>query len=134
MQKARIEVHKTLSAINHAWQSGRPSDMLRHLHPEITMRLPGFSGEVVGREKLVSSFVEFSRNARVIKYSENDEQINVVGNCAVASFHFDMVYETAAYRERSRGRDLWVFVKAAGKWLAVWRTMFDLDETREKKK
>jgi len=133
-EKEQVEVHKTLSAINRAWRSGRPSGMLRHLHPDITMKLPDFSGEVVGREKLVSSFVEFSKNACVITYSETDEQINVVRNCAVASFHFDMVYETATYRERSRGRDLWVFVKTAGKWLAVWRMMFDLDEVRKKKK
>ncbi len=128
-----IEVRETLSAINKAWRTGRPSDMSAHLHPDIVMKFPGFSGEVAGREKFLSGFVEFCENARVIEYSETDEQITVVGDCAVASFRFDMLYERSAYRERSRGRDLWVFQRVSNKWLAVWRTMMDVEEVRETK-
>ena len=126
-----LEVHDTLCAINRAWREGRPSAMADHLHSGITMVLPRFAGTIVGRDKMISGFSEFCANARVLEYTESDEQIHVIGNVAVAAFRFVMIYERAAYRERSTGRDVWVFERGSEKWRAVWRTMMDLQETRE---
>jgi hypothetical protein len=95
------------------------------------MVLPGFRQAVVGRDDLLASFDEFCRNARVLEYRETDEQVQVVNNCAVASFRFEMVYERATYRATSSGRDLWVFEQTGGQWRGVWRTMLELIETRE---
>ena len=124
-------VHDALAAINRAWRENRPLEMRAHLDPNVTMVLPGFRGQVVGRDALLASFVEFSANARVLEYRESDKQIQIIGGCAVASFRFEMVYERPGYRERSSGRDLWVFQRTRGKWRAVWRTMLDLTGTRE---
>jgi len=101
------------------------------LYPDIVMKYPGFSGEVIGRDALLASFVEFCTNARVLEYQESNEQINVIGNCAVASFQFEMLYERTQYQERSKGRDLWVFQCISDTWVAVWRTMMELEEVRE---
>jgi len=94
------------------------------------MAFPGFQGSICGRDALVSSFVEFCKNARVIEYEESDECVNVIGNCAIATFRFKMLYERATYREHSSGRDLWVFQKQGDRWIAVWRTMMELAEER----
>ncbi len=124
------DVHDTLLAINRAWRAGRPTDMAPHLHPEITMILPRFSGMITGRETLIASFAEFCTHARVLEYMESDEQIDVIGNVAVASFRFVMIYERPGYRERSTGRDLWVLEWNGERWRGVWRTMTDLEELR----
>jgi ketosteroid isomerase-like protein len=131
MNQPESEVHRTIAAINQAWRTGHVSDMAQHLHPDIVVKFPKFSGQLVGREKLLAGFEEFCTNARVIEYSESDEQIEVIGNCAVVSFQFDMLYERPAYRERSRGRDLWVMQRESDRWLAVWRTLTELTESRE---
>jgi len=131
MEDSKLKVHKVLSAINRAWRSSSPVEMSQYLHPDIVMKYPGFSGEVAGRDALLASFVEFCANARVLEYQESNEQINVIGDCAVASFQFEMLYERAKYQERSKGRDLWVFQLISGKWVAVWRTMMELEEVRE---
>jgi len=39
-----------------------------------------------------------------------------------------MVYERDGRRYRSRGRDFWVLQEEDGQWLAIWRTMLDMDE------
>ena len=39
-----------------------------------------------------------------------------------------MVYEREGARSRAGGRDLWVLQKHSGTWLAVWRTIFDMEE------
>ncbi len=134
MKDSKVEVHEVLSAINEAWRANTPLIMSQHLHPAVVMKFPGFSGEVVGRDALLASFVEFCTNARVLEYRENNEQISVIGDCAVASFQFEMLYKRAKYQEQSKGRDLWVFQRISGKWLAVWRTMMELEEIRETQK
>ena len=131
MKDSKLQVHEVLSAINQAWRTNSPLTMSQHLHPDIIMKFPGFSGEVVGRDSLLASFVEFCTNPRVLEYRENNEQISVIGNCAVVSFQFEMLYERAKYKEQSKGRDLWVFQCIFGKWVAVWRTMMELEEVRE---
>ena len=128
------EVHETMAAINRAWRENRPSEMQSHLHPEVTMVLPGFSGTIVGKEALLLSFIEFCSNARVLEYSEGDEQIQVIGCIAFVNFRFEILYERESYRERSTGRDLWVFKRDDKRWFAVWRTMVDLKESRQSRK
>jgi hypothetical protein len=131
MNDASETVRSVLGSINGAWRDNRPAAMHEFLDPGITMVLPGFAQSVVGREALLASFDDFCRNARVLEYRESEETIHVVGNCAVASFRFEMVYERGTYRATSAGRDLWVFERRNGTWLAVWRTMLDLSESHE---
>jgi hypothetical protein len=126
-------VRDAIAAINQAWRSGRVSDMIPYLHQDIVMTFPGFAGSVVGRDKLIAGFEEFCTNARVLEYTESDHQVEVVGNTAVVSYQFNMVYERPEYRERSQGRDLWVFQWSSDRWVAVWRTMLELSESRDTK-
>ena len=130
MNKDETEVHKTLSAINNAWRNCRTEEMKSYLHPNIVMKLPGFSQDIKGRKALIDGFNEFCTNAQVLEYSESDEQINVIGNCAVVSFKFEMIYEREKYRDKSTGRDLWIFETQGKNWVAVWRTMLDVNEVR----
>ena len=127
------ELEQTMSAINNAWRSGRISEMIPWLHPDIVMKFPKFSGDMVGRDKMIEGFKEFCVNARVVEYAESDQQAEIIGNTAVVSFRFDMLYERPKYRERSKGWDVWVFQWESNRWLAVWRTMVDLTEEREQR-
>ncbi len=104
--------------------------MREHLHPEIAVVPPGFGESLHGRELLVASFEEFAKNAKVLEYEESDEHIDAVGNSAVASFRFRMLYERSAYREDCSGRDLWVFERQGDHWVAVWRAMLELKAER----
>lgn len=104
--------------------------MREFIHPEIAIVPPGLTETLRGCDLLVASFEEFCHNAIVLEYEETDEHIDVVGNCAVATFRFRMVYERTAYREDCSGRDLWVFERQKGRWIAVWRAMLDLKAVR----
>jgi hypothetical protein len=62
------------------------------------------------------------------EYHEPDHQVDAVGDTAIASFRYEMIYERDGQRSRASGRDLGVFTREGGQWLAVWRTMLDLAE------
>jgi ketosteroid isomerase-like protein len=124
---AHDEVSRTLSSINEAWLEGRPRDLERYLDANVVMLLPDGT-RVKGSNPLVQSFVDMCENARVEGFEENDRQVDVFGDAAVASFAFTLVYERDGEKYRSTGRDFWVFSRGGGGWQAVYRTMLNLAE------
>jgi uncharacterized protein (TIGR02246 family) len=127
-ESSQTEVAAAIERINRAWLDRRPDDLAPLFHPALTMALPGFSGRVEGRDAIVAGFTDFCTQAVVREYTERDRQIDVVGDTAVVSYAYEMVYERSGQRNRATGRDLWVFDRQEGVWLAVWRTMLDLAE------
>jgi uncharacterized protein (TIGR02246 family) len=128
-EAVREAVATAMREMNRAWMEGNAHDMERLVHPDVVMILPGFAGRVVGREAFIGGFRDFSENATVLQFREDDPQVDVVGGTAVVSVAYEMTYERSGGRYRATGRDMWVFEKRDRSWLAVWRTMLDVDET-----
>jgi ketosteroid isomerase-like protein len=121
-------VSTAMRQINRAWLDGQVQDLAPLVHPEIVMVFPDFTGRMQGREDFLAGFRDFCRNATIQEFREHDHQVDVAGDTAVVNFRYDMVYERSGKRYRSTGRDLWVFQKQGGAWIAVWRTMLDMAE------
>jgi ketosteroid isomerase-like protein len=127
-ESKRADAAATMRRINQAWLDGRVDDLAPMVHPEIVMVFPGFAGRIQGREAFLAGFRDFCRTAIVQKFHEHDNQVDVAGDTAVISFRYDMIYERAGEKYRAIGRDLWVFQRQDGEWIAVWRTMLDMEE------
>ena len=126
-QTSDIErVENLIHLINKSWLEGRIDDLDMLFHPDIVMVFPHFSGRSNGSSAMISGFKDFCENAHVHDYDESDFQIDVIGNSAIASYSFVMIYERDRSKYRSTGRDLWVFSKNDLEWKATWRTMLDL--------
>jgi ketosteroid isomerase-like protein len=125
----RPAVAAAMRLLNDAWREGRLEQLPAVVHPDVVMVLPGFAGRVHGRDALVAGFRDFCENARVHEFREHDTQIDVTGHTAVVTFRYEMLYERAGERYRAIGRDLWIFEEHAQRWIAVWRTMLDVEET-----
>jgi hypothetical protein len=121
-------VAETLRRINEAWLNGRTYELVPLIHNEITMVFPGFAGRIQGAQSFIAGFEDFCRTARVHSFQKRDQQVDVVDETAVATFRFEMVYEREGASYQATGRDLWIFNRQAGNWLAVWRTMLELQE------
>lgn len=122
------DVATAMRQINQAWLAGQVEDLTPIVHPEIVMAFPGFTARSQGREAFLAGFRDFCENATVSEFRDDDPQIDVVGDTAVVTFRYAMVYERSGERNRATGRDLWVFQHRAGAWLAIWRTMLDVEE------
>ena len=118
----------TMRQINQAWQNGRLDELASMLHRDMVMAVPGFVARAQGRDAILAGFRDYNANARTLELNEHDLQADVIGEVAVVTFRFDMVYERAGARSRATGRDFWVLQKHSGSWLAIWRTMFDMEE------
>jgi ketosteroid isomerase-like protein len=118
----------TIRQFNQAWQAGRLDELASMLHSEIVMAPPGFAGRAHGREAILAGFRDYCEHATTLEFHEHDLQADVIGDVAIVTFRYDMVYERAGERTRASGRDLWVLQKHSGTWLGVWRTMSDMEE------
>ena len=117
-----------MTAINRTWLERRPQELASRFHPDITIVFPGFQGRTRGRDAAVAGFVEFCAAAEVLEYREVDPQAEVVGDTAVVSVRYEMLYTLGGTRYQAAGRDLWVFARHGEDWLAVWRTMLETTE------
>src|SRR5689334_14846938 len=90
---ARRDAEDLLRRINAAWLEGRPRDLAPLFHPHVVMRTPGSTGRVEGREAMVDGFVQFVEGAKLHAFEPGEPQVDVIGDTAVASLGFTMVYE-----------------------------------------
>jgi hypothetical protein len=128
-QGDREAVLETMARINQLWRAGRIDELRPVIHPAIVMVLPGFSGRTHGRDQFLEGFRQFYQTATIHDFREIDMSADSTSGTAVVTFRFEMVYERKHERFRATGRDFWVFQRDATAWVAVWRTMLDLDET-----
>jgi ketosteroid isomerase-like protein len=127
-ESKRENAATAMRQINQAWLNGRVEDVGPMVHPEIVMVFPDFAGRIQGREDFLAGFRDFRQNATLQEFREHDHQVDVAGDTAVVTFRYDMVYERSEKRYCATGRDLWVFHKEDGTWIAVWRAMLDIKE------
>jgi uncharacterized protein (TIGR02246 family) len=123
-EDARSELRATLRKLSAAWQNRRYEELANLLDEQIIMVLPAFSGRLEGREAVVDSYREFMENATVSDYQEDLPTIDVWGDTAIASYHWEMTWVGAGKIEHGAGYDAFVFSRNGdGSWRAVWRTM-----------
>jgi ketosteroid isomerase-like protein len=127
-ESRRVEAATVLRRINQAWLSGRIDDLVPLVHPGIVTVVPGFAAGIQGRDAFLAGFRDFCQSATIHEFREHDYRVDVVGDTAVATFRYEMLYERSGERYRCTGRDLWVFQRQDGGWIAVWRTMLDMEE------
>jgi ketosteroid isomerase-like protein len=127
-ESMRDDAATAIRLINQASLFGQVEDLAQMVHPEVVMVLPDFSGTIQGRENFLAGFRDFRQNASIQEFREHDQHVDVAGDTAVVTFRYVMLYERSGQRYRSTGRDLWVFQKQGGGWIAVWRTMLDMEE------
>lgn len=128
-ESKRESAAAAMRQINEAWLNGRVEDLAPFVHSEIVIVLPDCAGRIQGREEFLAGFRDFCQNATIQEFHEHDQQVDVVGDTAVITFRYEMVYERSGERFRATGRDLWVFQKQGSGWIAVWRAMLEMKES-----
>lgn len=119
---------QSLLRINRIWLDGQVEALAALVDADVVMVLPGFAGRVQGREAFLAGFRDFCANAQVHEFHDHGYDTDVIGDTAVITFQYTMIYKRSGERYRATGRDLWVFRDRDGNWIAVWRAMLELHE------
>jgi hypothetical protein len=113
------EIWHTLRALNVAWTKGNPDDLRKYFHPDMVAIAGTERLRIVGRDACVASWKNFAQEAVIHHWCETEPLIGVYGNTAVVTYYFDMSFDRNGRRVDAAGRDMFVFVREDGRWLAV---------------
>ena len=109
--------------ITEAWRAGRYDEIGPHLSDDVVLAPPGSATRIVGRDAYVQSFRDYDRVAITDTFTPDAPQIDVMGDVAVATCPFFVVYRLDGVTHSERGRELLVFARQEGDWRIVWRSM-----------
>lgn len=122
-EESREQILKIIHELNDAWATGHPEQLAGFFHEDIVMVDPAFTRRLQGRDACIASYAEFCSQATIHGVKIGEPGIEVFGDTAVTTYSYEVDYEMGGERFKDSGRDLFVFVRADGKWQAVWRTM-----------
>jgi hypothetical protein len=120
--QVRAEVWKTVQDLNRAWAAEGNAEKLReYFHQNMVAITPSDRERRVGREACVAGWKAFADAAKIHFWKEIDPQINLYGDgkFAVVTYYYDMSFELGGQTIAARGRDMFVLVCEAGRWLVV---------------
>jgi len=118
-----IEIQQLIQRLNDAWAKGNPRELANFFREDIVMINPDFSQRTEGREACVASYEGFCKEAAILDLKIGEPVIDVFNDTAIASYSWEIAYEMGGERFNDTGRDIFLFVREDGKWMAVWRTM-----------
>jgi ketosteroid isomerase-like protein len=122
-ERDRADVRAILGRINRAWLHGAWDDLAACLHEDMVIIAPRFEERTEGRDACIASYRKFMEDATVHQYHETKPDIHVVGDTAVATYRFQILYTMGTTDFDESGWDVFVFNRTAGDWRAVWRTL-----------
>jgi hypothetical protein len=116
-----LSIWERVVAANRAWREGRPEEVASLFHREVVMESADGLVACRGRDAMVRSFVEYARAVDTLHFRETDHTVHVVGDTAVVSYGFEVIYEIEGRRHDEIGRERLVLVLDGGRWSAIWR-------------
>ena len=122
------EVWHVIEAINQAWTSDRAGDIAEFLHHDCVMVAPDFDQYLRGRDAVVNSYVEFTRQATTHDFKVHNASVDIFRDTAMVNCAFAVTYSLNGKTYAGTGRDIWTLIRVEGHWLGVWRSLADMYE------
>jgi uncharacterized protein (TIGR02246 family) len=117
------EIWELVQHMNNAWAKGGPDELASFFHEDIVMVHPDFTQRTEGKAGCVASYEDFRKQAEILDFKISNPGIDVFGDTAITTYSYEIAYEMGGERFNDTGRDVFIFVRENGRWLAVWRTM-----------
>jgi hypothetical protein len=109
--------------LNDAWRSERFSELEQFFHPEVVLVHPRFEMRTTGRDALIESYADFASKSRILEFTMEPVEVDVIASSAVATTAWRMKYEYESVISDESGWDVLLFNRHEGAWVVVWRTV-----------
>ena len=121
------EIGHLLRTINDSWLSNKPEEVSKVLtdcfHQDMVIKGCDLKTIAKGRKECVRSYAGFIQQAKVSAFSQDEPDIQVTDDTAVATYGWTIMYTLEGKQYTEPGHDVFVFHRLNGKWLAIWRAM-----------
>jgi hypothetical protein len=109
------EIQVLISKVNQAWLGGRIGELHEYFHNDIVIRGPDFTKLAKGREACVKSYEDFIQKSLVRNFKASEPEVDMWDNSAVATYSWEISYETQGQAYQEFGRDLFTFTRSGGR-------------------
>jgi hypothetical protein len=121
------EIRLVLETINGAWLSGNPEGaglaLSSCFHADMVIKDGNLKTVAAGRDACVQSYVDFIKQARVSGFELGEPDIHYFADSAIASYDWRIAYSMDGKDYDEHGANIFLFVRAEEKWMAVRRAM-----------
>jgi hypothetical protein len=117
--ETKREVWDTLRKLNDCWTKADGKELVHYFHKYMVAITPTDRLRREGRDACVAGWVAFAKYAKIHHWQEIDPRIQIFGDTAIVTYYFDMSFDMGGQTIQMGGRDMFTFVKEAGKWWAV---------------
>lgn len=108
-----------------AWRSADPEFISANVGKlyanDAVVALADGTRAAAGRDAIVSSYVDFARDAKLLDSRVDEPVIDRFDGVAVATLRWQMSYEFGGTRSDESGRDLYVLRRDGQFWCICWR-------------
>jgi|SRR5271156_3661458 len=119
------QIRAILEEINDAWRHGPPGDVAARIRPHFTADAvivsPSLSRVARGGDAVAASYQDFATTTRVLRALLGTPEVDVLGEVAVATLTWHMLYVFDDIETVDTGHDVYVFARRDGRWLVCWR-------------
>jgi uncharacterized protein (TIGR02246 family) len=124
-ERDRERVAGILAAINDAWRTGPPHQVAAAIRPyfsdDAVIVAPNLARVARGGDAVAASYQEFVETTRVLRAMLGTPEIDVLGDVAVATVTWHMLYVFDGTETVDTGHDVYVLRRREGGWLVCWR-------------
>lgn len=122
-ENEKDKIWEIIESINNLWTNGQAEHLGPFYDDKVIHADKEFETLTSTKDELLYSFKSFCDNARINSFAESEQEIEVIGTTAVASYTWSIKYDMNAKSYDEKGKELLVFSKETGKWLVVWRVL-----------
>jgi len=119
------EVQAIIAAINDAWQNGPPDEVAARIREyfsdDAIIVAPNLTRAARGGDAVAASYQDFVQTTRVLRALLGLPEVDVLGDVAVATLTWHMLYVYEGTQTVDTGHDVYVFARRNGRWLVCWR-------------
>lgn len=112
-----------IQRLNNLWVGGNPNQLESFFREDVVILHFDYKTRLRGREAVLNSYREFCDESTVHDFKQFKPVIDVFGNTAVVTYAFEIEYKMGDQTYNESGRDMFILVQEASKWLVIWRTM-----------
>ena len=119
------EIVAILSAINDAWRYGPPHEVAARIRSyfsdDAVIVAPNLVRAARGGDAVAASYQAFVETTLVRRAMLGPAEVDVLGDVAVATLTWHMLYAYEGSETVDTGHDVYVFTRRDGRWLVCWR-------------
>ena len=126
----RAVISQLIRDLNQTWLQGRFDDLHCYYAEDVVMIPPGSRRQIVGRDAMVDSYRQFTQQATVHQFHEEEIDVRLFESTAIVTLRFHIKYDYGGNTQDETGAEILILLHRDNEWRIVWRTQIPTESPK----